>query len=224
MYYNLWKGVTEKKAISSIEYNHTFRTQYFNCIMNALQTKPTNTTNTPRLTPIEQPSGLKLKLAYYFTKSKLGKTITPLKVTYARVPAALSIVQAFQKTTNALTLDPELALIIKSFVATQNGCSFCIDIAKAEAYEKEFMTERYDELMNFETSNQFSDKEKAALSYVSEVNTTKNATNDTFNRLKKYFTDEQIVEITILNAMENYYNYVNIPLGIESDDLCSIAQ
>jgi hypothetical protein len=42
--------------------------------------------------------------------------------------------------------------------------------------------------------------------------------------LKKHFSDQQIVAITWLNAVENYFNLMNGPLEIESDGLCAIAE
>jgi alkylhydroperoxidase family enzyme len=36
----------------------------------------------------------------------------------------------------------------------------------------------------------------------------------TFASLRKQFNDREIVEITWLNALENYYNLINIPLEI----------
>jgi hypothetical protein len=32
------------------------------------------------------------------------------------------------------------------------------------------------------------------------------------------------MEITWVNAVENYFNLINLPLEIESDGLCAIAQ
>ncbi|MCC6766153.1 MAG: hypothetical protein IT293_15955 [Deltaproteobacteria bacterium] len=40
-----------------------------------------------RLAPIERPSTLVGKLAYWMTERRLGKVITPMKVIYARLPA-----------------------------------------------------------------------------------------------------------------------------------------
>jgi hypothetical protein len=40
------------------------------------------------LSPIEQPHGLIMKLAYYFTRREFGKVLTPLKVHSARLPPA----------------------------------------------------------------------------------------------------------------------------------------
>jgi alkylhydroperoxidase family enzyme len=42
--------------------------------------------------------------------------------------------------------------------------------------------------------------------------------------MQKHFNDREIVEITVLNAAENFYNLLNIPLEIEEDGLCAIQQ
>jgi hypothetical protein len=40
-----------------------------------------------RLAPIENPKDIVGKIAYWMTKRRLGKVITPMKVIYARLPA-----------------------------------------------------------------------------------------------------------------------------------------
>jgi len=42
--------------------------------------------------------------------------------------------------------------------------------------------------------------------------------------LRRHFNEREIVEITWLNALENYYNLINLPLEIESDGFCDIVQ
>ncbi len=39
-----------------------------------------------------------------------------------------------------------------------------------------------------------------------------------------HFSEREIVEITWVNALENYYNLLNLPLEIESDGFCAIAE
>ncbi|MGO9642184.1 MAG: hypothetical protein ACLP1Y_12880 [Candidatus Acidiferrales bacterium] len=62
------------------------------------------------------------------------------------------------------------------------------------------------------------------LAYVEEATRHKRVSDATFEALRKHFKDWEIVEITWLNAVENYYNPINLPLEIESDGLCAIAQ
>ena len=50
-----------------------------------------------RIQPIEEPRGLKMKLAYAVCKRRLGKVITPFKELSARVSAIIPVYQAITK-------------------------------------------------------------------------------------------------------------------------------
>jgi alkylhydroperoxidase family enzyme len=63
-----------------------------------------------------------------------------------------------------------------------------------------------------------------ALAYVEEATRTKRVSDDTFAALRRHFGEREIVAITWLNAVENYFNLLNVPLGIEADGLCAIAE
>ncbi len=174
----------------------------------------------PRLKPIDNPTGIKLKLAYWFTKKKLGKVITPVKVVQARMPETLSLSQKLMNIEHNLSLSDELIFYIKSYVATLNGCSFCVDIAKADAQENIDIS-KYKQLLNYQSSDIFDKAEKAALQYVEQATLEKQVGDAIFEELQTHYNEKEIVEITWLNALENYYNLINRPLGIASDNLCN---
>lgn len=175
----------------------------------------------PRIEPIEKPSSIKLKLAYWFTKKKIGKVITPMKVVQARMPDTLSLSQKLLSIEENLSLPRDLVFYIKSYVATLNGCSFCIDIAKAAA-EDDVEIKKYEQLLNYESSDVFNEAEKTALKYVEQATLEKEVSDNLFEELQRFYSDTEVVEITWLNAMENYYNLINKPLQIGSDNLCSV--
>jgi hypothetical protein len=175
----------------------------------------------PRIEPIEDPDSFKLKLAYWFTKKKIGKVITPLKVIQSRMPGTLSLSKKMIDIEENLSLPDDLVFFIKSYVATLNGCSFCIDIAKAKAGD-EATVRKYEQLLNYESADEFSYAEKAALKYVEQATLEKEVSDKIFKDLREHFSDSEIVEITWLNALENYYNLLSKPLGIESDNLCKV--
>ena len=176
----------------------------------------------PRLEPINQPESLKLKLAYWYIKYTMGKVITPMKVHYARFPESLPLAQKIAATEEKIALDDRLKHLIKVYVATLNGCSFCIDIGKASAQKQEVDTAPFDDLLRFEESTHFTAAEKAALGYVQEATQDKDVKEETFNRLRNHFSEREIVQITLLNAIENFYNLMNAPLNIGSDELCQL--
>jgi AhpD family alkylhydroperoxidase len=178
----------------------------------------------PRLAPIDRPKGLLVRLAYWVSKRRLGKVMTPARVVYARVPALfrLGYVQA-RIAEHGLSLDLELRYLVSRYVAALNGCSFCVDIARAIALQHHVPVARDEALFDFRRSPRFTPRERAALAYVDEATRHRRVSDATFEALRAHFSEREIVEITWLCALEHYYNLINLSLGIGSDDLCALA-
>jgi alkylhydroperoxidase family enzyme len=178
-----------------------------------------------RLEPIERPKGLLMGIAYWMTRRQLGKVMTPMKVVYPRMPGVLRLSYEIQKfELKGIRLEPGLKFMVVTLAAQINGCGFCVDIARAMAIRQHLGMEKFNALSEYRTSPLFSNRERAALAYVEEATRHKRVSDATFEELRKHFSEQEIVEITWLNAVENYYNLINIPLEIESDGLCALAQ
>src|SRR5262245_31030923 len=122
------------------------------------------------LAPIETPPGLMLKLAYYFTRRKFGKVLTPLKVHSARLPAAFGLFYSkISSLDQKLTLPPETVLLIREQVARINVCLFCMDIARAFTIKQSMNQAKFDALDQYSASALFSEEERAALDYATEL-------------------------------------------------------
>ncbi len=178
-----------------------------------------------RLQPIEHPRGLMMRFAYWMTRRKFGKVMTPMKVVAARAPKSMKATYEISKMMeHGFSLNKELQFLLHTHISEINQCLFCIDIAKAMALGEGGSMEKLERLSSYRTDPIFTPAERAALAYVEEVSQTKTASDATFAELKRHFSEEQIVEITLLNAFENYYNLVNRPLGIESDGFCALFE
>lgn len=178
-----------------------------------------------RLEPIEKPKGLLIRIAYWMTRRQLGKVMTPMKVLYPRMPGMLRLSYEIHKfETKGIRLEPGLHFMVATLAAQINGCGFCVDLARAMAIREHLGMEKLDVLPEYRTSPLFSDRERAALAYVEEATRHKRVSGATFEALRKHFSEREIVEITWLNAVENYYNLINLPLEIESDGYCAIVQ
>ena len=177
------------------------------------------------LTPIEKPRGLMMKLAYYFTRRQFGKVITPLKVHSSRLPPAFGMFYGkINSLDKKLLLPPETALLIRHQVARINICLFCIDIARAEAIKASMNVAKFDALDEYRWSDLFTDAERAALDYATELTKDKKVDPETFARLSGYYSEREICEIVWLVATEHLYNITNIGLNIHSDMLCDITK
>ena len=178
-----------------------------------------------RLEPIEKSKGLLMRIAFWMTRRQLGKVITPMKVMDPRMPGGLKLSYEIQKfEQKGIRLEPGLHFMVGTLASQINGCSFCVAIARAMAIRKHLGMEKFNALSEYRTSPLFSERERAALAYVEEATRHKRVSDATFEELRKHFSEREIVEITWLNAMHNYYNLINLPLKIESDGLCTIAQ
>jgi len=176
------------------------------------------------LPPIEKPQGLIMKLAYYFTHRQFGKVLTPLKVHSARLPPAFGLFYTkIAKLDKRPTLSPETALLIREQVARINVCLFCMDIGRAFTIKASMNQAKFDALEQYRTSSLFTDAERAALDYVTELTKAKKVAPDTFARLFRHYSEREICEIVWLVASEHLYNMTNIGLNIHSDMLCDIS-
>jgi alkylhydroperoxidase family enzyme len=156
---------------------------------------------------------------------RLGKTIMPARVVYNRVPRMWNVSWALLRLQmQGLRLDPELRFLVQLRAAMLNRCEFCEDIGKAFAVQQRIGLDRFRDLDRWQASPAFDDRERAVLAFVDEATRAKTVGDATFAELRKHFDEREVVEITVLNAIENFYNLLNLPLGIESDRLLEIAE
>jgi len=179
---------------------------------------------TAYLAPIEQPQGLRLKLVYFLSRRRFGSVPTPISVFSSRVPAQfLSFFGKVSKLDKKLVLPASTARIVREQVARTNSCLFCVDTARWDAMKRspEDVT-RMDALAEYRTSPLFSDAERAALDYASELTISKHVEPETFDRLARFYSEREICEIVWLVASEHLYNMSNHGLNIGSDGLCQL--
>jgi alkylhydroperoxidase family enzyme len=166
-----------------------------------------------------------MKLAYYFTRRQFGKVLTPLKVHSARLPTAFGLFYTkIGKLDKKLTLPPETVLLIREQVARLNVCLFCMDIGRSFAIKATMNEAKFNALEEYRTSDLFTDGERAALDYVTELTEDKSVNPETFSRLAGYYSEREICELVWLIASEHLYNMTNIGLNIHSDMLCDISR
>ena len=177
------------------------------------------------LPPIENPTGPIMKLAYAMTRRQFGKVLTPLKVYGARMPAAFGMFYSkIAKLDQKLTLPRELVMLVREHVARINVCLFCIDISRWFTIKSSLNQIKFNALEEYRTDPAFSEAERAALDYVTELTRDKKVDPNTFARLARHYSERQICEIVWLVASEHVYNLTNIGLNIHADMLCDISR
>lgn len=177
------------------------------------------------LAPIEKPDSLMMKLVYYFTRKRIGKVITPLKITAARMPVAFGMFSGkISQLDKKLSLSPEQTMLVREQVARINVCLFCIDIGRAFTIQQSLNQDKFDALEHYATSPLFTPADRAMLDFVSKLTRERQMDRETFDKLKPHFTERQICEIAWVVSTEFYYNMGNIALNIHSDMLCDLVK
>jgi alkylhydroperoxidase family enzyme len=150
---------------------------------------------------------------------------SPIAVFAARMPTGfLSFYGKLSRLDKKLELPSPTAVLIRERVATLNMCFFCMDAARWFALRQSADNlPRFDALDDYRTSPLFSEAERAALDYVTELTKDKSVDPETFARLARHYNEREICDIVWLAASEHLYNITNIALNIGSDGLCEIG-
>jgi alkylhydroperoxidase family enzyme len=77
------------------------------------------------------------------------------------------------------------------------------------------------EIPTWRESRRFSAAERVALEYAEAMTVTgQRVSDELFARLKTFYDESQIVELTAAVALENFRSKFNVPLGVESQGFC----
>ena len=179
-----------------------------------------------RLEPIDRPPTLLARLVFFVLRRVLGRVPTPYRVVFTRMPRALfAHMMMVTVLDRRVRLDPDLKVLIESHVATLNGCTFCLDLVQAMALRRNpELREKLGRLDAHRTDPIFSARERAALAYVESVTRQHHVDDVTFAALRRHFGEDEIVEITWVNALEQYFNAINAGLDIASDGFCALPE
>lgn len=178
------------------------------------------------LPPLDQPKGLYRKLAFFFIRRQFGKVIMSIRVFATRMPTAfMNYYYKMSALDKKLQVPSQTSVLIREQVASVNQCLFCMDASRWYVMTREpGDLARLDALPEYQTSPLFTDAQRAALDYATELTRDKQVRSATFARLTRYYNEREICDIVWLVASEHLNNMTNVGLGIGSDGLCELAQ
>jgi AhpD family alkylhydroperoxidase len=113
------------------------------------------------------------------------------------------------------TLDAKLGELINFRVSQINGCAYCLDMHAKDARAHGETEQRLYGLSAWREAPFYTDREKAALAWA-EALTKVHVSDEVYAQAKKHFSDEELVDITLLITTINTWNRINIafPHGV----------
>ncbi len=110
---------------------------------------------------------------------------------------------------NHLTsIDDRLRAIVELRISQINGCVYCVDLHATQARAAGETQQRLDCLAAWRECPFFEPSERAALAWAEAVTNVArtNAPDDLYDGLEEHFSDQQIVDLTLIVSMMNAWN------------------
>ena len=129
----------------------------------------------------------------------------------ARVPEALThFLSLYAAVIDRGSVEAKYKELAYLKTAQVNGCQYCFQAHTASGKKHGVTDQQIQSLAFFLRSHAFDEKEKAVLLYAERVTRGASAIRPgAVQELKQYFTDDQIVELTLVISIANFTNRFN---------------
>jgi alkylhydroperoxidase family enzyme len=145
-----------------------------------------------------------------------GNGIEPFQVWAYQPKMMMGLGRFNQAIRKGRTVDERIRNLVELKGAQMIGCEFCVDLGSQICRNSGFSDEELLALPRYQSSDRFTEREKAALDYtVGVMRTPVDVTDEVFARLQEHYSDPQIVEITALLTLVNVDRF-NAAFGIGS--------
>ena len=117
------------------------------------------------------------------------------------------------------SVSPGLLYMVGHASSLAAGCMYCVAHSGGAANHSGEDAEKIAAIWEFETSDLFSDAERAALRFAQAASSVPNMVTDAdFAELKKHFTDYQIVELVSIIGLYGFFNRWNDTFATPLED------
>ena len=163
---------------------------------------------------------------FWNQKKKYGAVLQP-GLLWGRVPQLFASVALLYGALDRKSspLSPVLRSLVTVRVSQINWCHFCVDINSATLAKRAGSLEKVENLEHWKEIDLFDDKEKAVLEYTEAVTySVQQVSDELIEKLKVYFDDDGLVELTGLIAFQNLSSKFNSALDVPAQGFCKVPK
>ena len=137
-----------------------------------------------------------------------------------------SLIKSFSDLTNAIFLSKNIDAGTKQLIALasslSSGCKYCQSHTAHGAERSEISLKKISDILNYSKSSHYDDKEKALLDLAFASGTAPNQSKkEHFDKLKEYFSNEQIIDIVSVISLFGFLNRWNDTFGTVIEEVPS---
>jgi alkylhydroperoxidase family enzyme len=180
------------------------------------------------VTLIDSPKGLVPKTAARYGRRRFGQDVEPVMAAshHAGVLMAMGALEAAAEK-GWKRLDPRLRWLAIQAAAGEIGCSWCTDFGYYEGMQQGIDPQKVRDVPRFVDSDVYDEIERTVLEYaVAATASPVDLPDALVDRLHRYLSEPEIVELAAWVALENFRSRFNAGLGLKSQgfsDRCEVA-
>jgi AhpD family alkylhydroperoxidase len=127
---------------------------------------------------------------------------------YNANPNAIKALLALEEQIGKSSIEKSLAELVRLRASQINGCAFCVDMHAAEARKDGETDRRLAAVVVWRETPFFTDRERAALEWTEAVTLVSqgHVSDAVWNAVKPQFSDEEMVDLTLLVSAINTWN------------------
>jgi len=163
---------------------------------------------------------------FWNQKKKYGAVLQP-GLLWGRVPQLFASVALLYGALDRKSspLSPVLRSLVTVRVSQINWCHFCVDINSATLAKRAGSLEKVENLEHWKEIDLFDDKEKVVLEFTEAVTySDQQVSDELIEKLKVYFDDDGLVELTGLIAFQNLSSKFNSALDVPAQGFCKVPK
>ena len=167
-----------------------------------------------------------LRPFFWNQQRKYGAVLDP-GLLWGRVPTLFAAVALLYGAIDRKRspIDQVLRSLVTVRVSQINWCHFCVDINSATLAARAGSMEKVEQLEQWRESAIYTDKERVALEYAEAVTYFhQQISADLMARLKTFFSDDALVDLTGLIAFQNLSSKFNAALDVPAQGFCQLGE
>ena len=132
-------------------------------------------------------------------------------------PAAYNAMLGLEKYLHSSSIEPNLLHLLKLRASQINGCAYCLDMHWKDLREIGESEQRLYGLDAWEESPYYTERERAAFEWLESVTliTEGHVPDELFERTRKVFSEQEIVDLTMAAVTINSWNRLAIAFRTE---------
>ncbi|MCH9665790.1 MAG: carboxymuconolactone decarboxylase family protein [Gammaproteobacteria bacterium] len=161
---------------------------------------------------------------FWKQKRKYGQVLIP-GMLWGRVPWLFMTIASVYGVLDRRKspINPVLRSMITVRVSQINWCRFCVDINSATLAKRSGSMAKVDALENWRDETIYNDEERVVLDYCeSMTDSNKQVTDEQIVKLREFFDEDGIAELTGLIAFQNLSSKFNSALDVQPQGFCKI--